>query len=264
MGHPSLRLSDGRGALCPVESQRPGKPEGSGSVARRSDTRVHQFEGLLCLGTWATSPTVPRPCPIAVTVGEWPSRRAARRPDDTDPFRKRDGARWDLARERADAATAEGHPTGSIAQYQLSADNRTLLLATRMGPFPETRAGVSIRDTLFDLGGVWGNRRSRWMAAGLPLVPPTDSSKSGTSRERRRVQQFGHYSGSVRAVQFSEDGSRLIVFDRRTSAGWSGIGPRRGKSGRFPCCSAAKSPSNVRGLYHPTGDRCWRKPEVVP
>ncbi len=101
-----------------------------------------------------------------------------------------------------------------IATHQLGADSRTLLIAAKDGAVFERHGATFQSETpLFKLGRSLGrpvfSRDGRWFASG---------SSNGFVEvwnvlERRRVQQFGRYTGTVMAKQFSEDGSRLIVLD---------------------------------------------------
>ena len=161
---------------------------------------------------------------------------------------------WDLARERAMQQPLKVTLTGSIAQYQLSADNRTLLLATRNGSVSQKHGPEFQSETpLFDLGRSLGqptfSMDGRWFASGST----NGFVEVWNVQERRRVQQFGHYSGSVRAVQFSEDGSRLIVFDRENQRGveWDWATPREVRT--FPLLLSGKVPFERPGTLSPDG-----------
>jgi serine/threonine protein kinase/WD40 repeat protein len=121
---------------------------------------------------------------------------------------------WDLARERQLPQPLKVAIDDEPKTWRLGADNRTLLIAARNGAVTQRHGPALQSETpLFHLGRSLGmpvfSEDGRWFAAGSAdgFVEVWDV------QERRQVQKIGRYPGTVRAVQFSPDGSRLIVAD---------------------------------------------------
>ncbi len=121
---------------------------------------------------------------------------------------------WDLTRYRQPRQPVKVEINTDVANYRLRADGKALLIAARDGAVTQRHGDAFESETpLFHLGRRLGkpvfSEDGRWFAAGST----NGFFEVWNVSERRRVQRLGSFTRSVKAEQFSPDGTRLIVWD---------------------------------------------------
>lgn len=121
---------------------------------------------------------------------------------------------WDLTRDRPPRQPVKVEINTEVANYRLRADGKAILIAARDGAVTQRHGDAFELETpLFHLGRNLGlpvfSEDGRWFAAGSA----NGFFEVWNVSERRQVQRLGSFTGSVQAVQFSPDGTRLIVLD---------------------------------------------------
>ena len=121
---------------------------------------------------------------------------------------------WDLTRDRQPRQPVKVEINTEVANYQLRADGKALLIAARDGAVTQRHGDAFESETpLFHLGRTLGlpvfSEDGRWFAAGST----NGFFEVWNVSERRQVQRLGSFTRSVKAEQFSPDGTRLIVLD---------------------------------------------------